>query len=56
MPAQKYDHETTYLLRMEKEEKTAYKAAAKDDHISMADWINQILRKELRNRARREAA
>lgn len=53
MPAQKYEIEAKYLLRMEEGDKLAYEAAAREDRLSLADWINQVLRKELRNRARR---
>ena len=46
MPAAKYTDETTYLLRMEAEDKRAYEAAARDARLSLADWINTQLRKE----------
>jgi predicted HicB family RNase H-like nuclease len=55
MPAQKYQHETKYLLRSEGKDMEAYQAAAREERLSLADWINQVLRKELRNRSRRVA-
>lgn len=55
MPAAKYTERVMYPLAMEAEDKTAYEAAAQADRLSLADWINQVLRKELRNRERREA-
>jgi predicted HicB family RNase H-like nuclease len=52
MPASKYTDEAKYLLRMDAEDKRAYEAAAKTDRLTLADWINMQLRKELRRRVR----
>lgn len=53
MPAAKYTEEAKYLLRMEAEDKRAYEAAAKEDRLTLADWINLQLRKELKRRKAR---
>ncbi len=50
MPAAKYTEETKYLLRMDAEDKRAYEAAAQADRLSLADWINRTLRKEVKRR------
>lgn len=53
MPAAKYTEEAKYLLRMDAEDKRAYEAAAQADRLSLADWINLQLRKELKRRKAR---
>jgi hypothetical protein len=56
MPAQKYDQEAKYLLRMEEADKRAFEAAAHAECLTLADWINRELRASLRRQARRLAS
>lgn len=53
MPARKYENQTKYLLRVEKGDMDAYRAAARAERISLADWMNRELRASLKRQERR---
>lgn len=54
MPAQKYESEARYLLRMEEADKSRFEAAAREERLTLADWINRQLRDALRRQERRQ--
>lgn len=53
--AAKYIEEVKYLLRMDGEDKRAYEASAQADRLSLADWINRVLRKEIKRKRHNNA-